>query len=43
MDILEVEGMDMIEEQDHPMNHRLGEEGINIVGSNMVDVDGMIR
>jgi hypothetical protein len=23
------------------MNHRLGEEGTNIVGSNMVEVDGM--
>jgi hypothetical protein len=36
---VEVEGMDMIEEQDHPMNHRLGEEGMNMVGSNMVEVD----
>jgi hypothetical protein len=33
--------MDMIEEQDHPMNHRLGEEGMNMVGSSMVEVDGM--
>jgi hypothetical protein len=33
--------MDMVEEQDHPMNHRLGEEGMNMVGSNMVNVDGM--
>jgi hypothetical protein len=41
MDMPEVEGMDMVEEQDHPMNHRLGEEGINMVGSNMVEVDDM--
>jgi hypothetical protein len=25
MDMLEVEGMDMVEEQDHSMNHRLWE------------------
>jgi hypothetical protein len=37
----EVEGMNMVEEQDHPMNHRLGEEGMNMVGSNMVEVDVM--
>jgi hypothetical protein len=33
--------MDMVEEQEHPMNHRLGEEDMNMVGSNMVEVDGM--
>jgi hypothetical protein len=33
--------MDMVEKQDHPMNHRLGEEGMNMVGSNMVKVDDM--
>jgi hypothetical protein len=33
--------MDMVEEQDHPMNHRLEEESMNMVGSNMVKVDGM--
>jgi hypothetical protein len=33
----EVEGMDMVEEQ----NHRLGEEGMNMVGSNMVEVEDM--
>jgi hypothetical protein len=38
---VEVEGMDMIEEQDHPMNHRLREDDMNMVGSNMVEVDGM--
>jgi hypothetical protein len=38
---VEVEGMDMVEEQDHPMNHQLGEESMNMVGSNMMEVDGM--
>jgi hypothetical protein len=38
---IEVEGMDMVEKQDHPMNHRLGEEGMNMVSSNMMEVDGM--
>jgi hypothetical protein len=33
--------MDMFEEQDHPTNHQLGEEGMNIVDSNMVEVDYM--
>jgi hypothetical protein len=33
--------MDMVEEQDHPMKHRLGEEGMNMVGSNMTEVNGM--
>jgi hypothetical protein len=41
MDMPEVEGMGMVEEQDHPMNRRLGEEGMNMVGSNMVKVDVM--
>jgi hypothetical protein len=41
MDMLEVEGMDMVEEQNHPTNHRLGEEGMNMVGSNMLEVDDM--
>jgi hypothetical protein len=41
MDMLEVEGMDMVEKQDHPTNHWLGEERMNMVGSNMVEVDGM--
>jgi hypothetical protein len=31
MDIPEVEGMNMVEEQDHLANHRLGEEGMNMV------------
>jgi hypothetical protein len=41
MYMLEVKGMDMVEEQDHPTNHRLGEKGMNMAGSNMVEVDGM--
>jgi hypothetical protein len=39
--MLEVEGMDMVKEQDHPTNHQLGEEDMNMVGSNMVEVKGM--
>jgi hypothetical protein len=35
------EGMNMVEEQDHSMNHRLGEEGMNMVGSHMVEVEDM--
>jgi hypothetical protein len=31
MDIPKVEGMYMVEEQYHPMNHQLGEEGMNTV------------
>jgi hypothetical protein len=38
---VEVEGMDMVEEQDHPMNHWLREDDMNMVGSNMVEVDGI--
>jgi hypothetical protein len=37
----EVEDMNMVEEQDHPMNHQLGEEDMNMVGSYMVEVAGM--
>jgi hypothetical protein len=36
MDISEVESMNMVEEQDHLMNHRWGEEDIQ-----MVEVEGM--
>jgi hypothetical protein len=36
MDMPEVEGMDMFEEKDHPTNHQLGDEVINMVGSNMI-------
>jgi hypothetical protein len=31
MNIPDVEGMNMVEEQDHPMNHRVGEKGMNMV------------
>jgi hypothetical protein len=31
MDMPEVNGMNMVEEHDHPTNHRLGEEGMNMV------------
>jgi hypothetical protein len=41
MDMPEVEDMNMVEEQDHPMNHRQGEEDIHMVGSHMVEVAGM--
>jgi hypothetical protein len=37
--ISKVEVMDMVEEQNHPTNHRLGEEGMNIVSSHKVEVD----
>jgi hypothetical protein len=31
MDMPEVEGVNMIEQQDHLMNHRLGEEDMNMI------------
>jgi hypothetical protein len=31
----------MVEEHEHPMNHRLGEEGMNMMGLHMVKVEGM--
>jgi hypothetical protein len=31
MDMLKVEGMNMVEKQDHPTNHQLEEEGMNMV------------
>jgi hypothetical protein len=40
MDMLEVEGMNMLEEHDHLSNHRLGEEGMNMTGICMVE-EGM--
>jgi hypothetical protein len=30
-----------VEEQDHPMNHRLREDDMNMVDSNILEVDGM--
>jgi hypothetical protein len=41
MNMLEVEGIDMVEEQDHPTNHQLWKDDMNMVGSNMVKVDGI--
>jgi hypothetical protein len=41
MDMPEVEGMDMVDEQDHPRNHRLKEDGINMAGSHKVEVEDM--
>jgi hypothetical protein len=41
MDMSEVEGINMVEEQDHLTNHRLVKEGMNMVGNNMVEVNGM--
>jgi hypothetical protein len=37
----EVEGMNMVEEQNHPTNYQLWEEDINMVGSHMVEVADM--
>jgi hypothetical protein len=31
----------MVEEQDHPMNHWLREESMNMVGSHKMEVEGM--
>jgi hypothetical protein len=42
MDMPEVEGMNMVEKQDHPMNHRL-EEDMNMVRIHMVEVEIWIR
>jgi hypothetical protein len=33
--------MDMIDEHDHPMNDRFRKEGMNMLGSNMVEEKGM--
>jgi hypothetical protein len=33
--------MNMVEKQDHPTNHQLGEDDMNMVGSHMVEVVGM--
>jgi hypothetical protein len=41
IDISKMEGMNMLEEHDHPLNHRPGEEGMNMVNIHMVDVKGM--
>jgi hypothetical protein len=41
MDIPEMEDVNMVKEYDHPLNHRLGKEGMNIVDIHMVEVEGM--
>jgi hypothetical protein len=41
MDMSEVEGIDMIEEQNHPTNHWWGEEDMNMVGSHMLEIEDM--
>jgi hypothetical protein len=41
MNMLNVEGIDMVEEQYHPMNHQFGKDDMNMVGNNMVKVDGI--
>jgi hypothetical protein len=41
MNMLEVEGIDMVEKQDQPTNHQLENDDMNIVGSNMVELDSM--
>jgi hypothetical protein len=33
--------MNTVEEHDHPTNHQLGEEGMNIVSIHMMEVEGM--
>jgi hypothetical protein len=47
MDMSEVEGVDMVEEQDHLTNHQLGEEGMNTIEehfhpiNHQLEVEGM--
>jgi hypothetical protein len=33
--------MNTVEEHDHPMNHRLGEEGMDMTSIHIVEVEGM--
>jgi hypothetical protein len=40
-DISKVDGMNMVGEQDHPMNHQSGKEDMNMVGCHIVEVAGM--
>jgi hypothetical protein len=35
--------MNMVEEHDHPSNHWLREEGMNMAGIHMVELEGMDR
>jgi hypothetical protein len=41
MNMPEVESMDMADEHDHPTNHQLCEEGMNMVGNHRVEVKDM--
>jgi hypothetical protein len=41
MDMPEVETMNMVKEYDYPSNHRLWEEGMNMAGIHMVEVESM--
>jgi hypothetical protein len=38
IDMSEIEGMNMVEEQDHPTNHRLEVEYMDMMGIHMVEV-----
>jgi hypothetical protein len=40
IDMTEVEGMDMVKNQDYLMNYRLREKDMNMVDSHMVEVEG---
>jgi hypothetical protein len=39
MDMLEVEGVNMVKEHDHPSSHRLRDEGLDMADIHMVEVD----
>jgi hypothetical protein len=41
MDIPDVEGMNMLEEHERPLNQRPEEEGMDIIGIHMVEVEGI--
>jgi hypothetical protein len=41
MDMLEVEGVNMVKEHDDPLNHQLGDEGIDTTCIHMLEVEGM--
>jgi hypothetical protein len=41
MDMPQVEDIDMVEDEDHPTNHRLGENGMNMVGRHKMEMEGM--
>jgi hypothetical protein len=41
MDIPKVEGMNMLEEHEHPSNHQTEEDGTDMGSIHMVEVEGM--